>query len=76
MHVKEVNIKNRIYNYYFEILSKEKTRNKKIFINKKNYKDLVIYITRYVYKKSIKMLCLYYHELIKKIEEHEKKNIQ
>ena len=33
----------------------------------------MIYIARYVYKKSIKMLCLYYHELIKKIEEHEKK---
>ena len=35
--------------------------------------DLVIYSTRYVYSKSIKMLNLYYHELMGKIEEHERK---
>ena len=43
--------------------------------NEKNYKDLVIYFTRYVHKKSIKMLSLHYHELIEKFEEHDTKII-
>ena len=33
----------------------------------------MIYLTRYVHSKSIKMLTLYYHELMWKIEEHEGK---
>ena len=32
------------------------------------------YITRYVHKKSIKLLSLYSHELLGKIEEHEEKS--
>ena len=32
------------------------------------------YITRYVHKKSIKLLSLYSHELLEKIEEHEEKS--
>ena len=38
-----------------------------------NYKDLTIYCTRYVHSKSIKMLSLYYDELMWKTEEHEGK---
>ena len=41
----------------------------------KNYKDLVIYFTRYVHGKSIKMLSLYYHELMGKVKEYERKKI-
>ena len=33
----------------------------------------MIYFTRYVHKMSVRMLGLYYHELIGKIEEHEGK---
>ena len=39
-------------------------------IDEKNYKDLVIYFTRYVHSKSIKMLSLYYHKLMAKAKEH------
>ena len=39
-------------------------------IDEKNYKDLVIYFTRYAHNKSIKILILHYDELIEKIEEH------
>ena len=42
MHVKESNIKNRVYNYYFDNLSKEKKAETKNIKNLKlkNYKDL------------------------------------
>ena len=46
-----------------------------MLIGKKNYEGLVIYFTRYDREKSIKMLRLYYHELMGKIEEHQGKNI-
>ena len=35
----------------------------------------MIYFTRYVNYKSIKMLSLYFHKLMETIEEHEGKNI-
>ena len=40
---------------------------------RKPNKDLVIYFTRYVHNKSIKILRLHYDELIGKIKEHEGK---
>ena len=42
-------------------------------MDKKNYKDLTIHFTRYVHSKSIKILTLYYHELMRKNEEHKGK---
>ena len=45
MHVKEIKIKKRVYNYHFENLE-----TKNILIDKENCKDLVIYYTRYVDK--------------------------
>ena len=79
MHAKEINIKNRVYNYYFDKLIKaKKLETKNILIDEKNYKDFVIYFTRYVYRKSIKILSLHYHEIgkiIGKIEGHKAKNI-
>ena len=67
MYIKEINIKNRVYNYYFDNLIKaRKVETKNILIDENAYKSL---------KMSIKMLILYYHELILKIEENEKKNI-
>ena len=42
-------------------------------IDEKNYKDLTIYLTRYVHSKSIKMLSLHYHKLMKKLMNMKKK---
>ena len=76
MHSKEINIKNRVNNYYFDKLVKaKKLEIKIILIDEKNCKDLVTYFTRYVHSKSIKMLSLYYYGLMGKIEEHEGKKI-
>ena len=74
MHIKEINIKNRIHNYYFDNLIKaKKLETKSTLIDEKNHKDLVTYFTRCVHSKSIKILSLYYHKLIGKNEEHEGK---
>ena len=67
MHVQEIYVKNRVYNYYFDNLVKAKNlETKNILIDKKNYKDLVIYFARYVRS-------LYYHEIMGKVKEHEGK---
>ena len=44
-------------------------------MDEKNFSSLTINFTRYDYGISIKMLRLYYHELMGKIEEHEEKNL-
>ena len=76
MHIQEININNRVYNYYFDNLVKAKMlETENILINEKNYKDLVIYFTTYFHSEFIKMLRLCYHELMGTIEEHEGKNI-
>ena len=50
MHVKEINIKNRVYYYYFyHLIKAKKLKTKNILIDEKNYKDLVIYFARYVH---------------------------
>ena len=74
MQINEINIKNKVYNYYFDNLIKaKKFETKNILLDKKNYKDLTIYFTRYDHKRLIKTLRLHYHELMAKIEEHEGK---
>ena len=74
MHIQEININNRVYNYYFDNLVKAKMlETENILINEKNYKDLVIYFTTYYHSEFIKMLRLRYHELMGTIEEHEGK---
>ena len=46
MHFREINVKNRVYNYYFDNLIKtKKIETKNILIVEKNYKDLIIYVT-------------------------------
>ena len=76
MHIQEINIKNQLYSYHFDNLVKaKKLETKKILIDEKNCKDLIIYFTRYVHSKSIKMFSLHYHELTEKINEHEGKSI-
>ena len=44
MHIQEINIKNHVYNYHFENLSKaNKLETKSILIEEKNCKDLMIH---------------------------------
>ena len=44
MHIKVINIKNRVYKYYFDNLIKEKIlETKNLLINEQNYKDLIFY---------------------------------
>ena len=79
MHVKEINTKNLVQNYYYDNLVKAKKKKKKIetkniLIDEKNVKDLGTCFTRYVHSKSIKMLSLHYPELMSKIKEHEERN--
>ena len=73
MHTKKFSIKNQIH-YHYENLIKPKLKTRKIFIHKKSYKDMVVYVTWYNTDKSITMLNLYYVKLIGKIEENEGKN--
>ena len=45
VHINEINIKNRVYNYYFDNLIKAKNvETKNISIHEKNYTDLVIFL--------------------------------
>ena len=37
-------------------------------MDEKNYKDLVIYFTRYVHSKSIKIFSLNYYELMERLK--------
>ena len=76
MNVKEINISNRIYNYYLDCLFKAKiSETKKIIITEKSYNDLVIYFTRCDRRTSIAWLSLYcYYELMRKTEEYERQN--
>ena len=47
MHIKEINIENRVYSYYFDNLIKAKElETKNILIFEENYNDLVICFTR------------------------------
>ena len=66
MHFKEIDIKNRVYNHNDILVTVIKLEAKNILIDEKNYEDLTIYFARYDHGKSIRMLSLYYHELIGK----------
>ena len=60
MHIREIDLENRVQNYFFDNLMKaKKIETKNISIDEKNYKDLLINFTRYVQSKSIKMLSLH-----------------
>ena len=72
---KETNITNRAQNYYDGLVNLATLKTKNIIIDEKNYKDWVIYFVRYVLKKSIEMMTMYYRELVEKIEEYDEKSI-
>ena len=82
MHISEVNIEKCVSmksvsgvestTIVFDNLVKaKKIAIKNVLMDEKNYKDLVIYFTRYVHSKSIKIFSLNYYELMGKIEELE-----
>ena len=63
IHAKVMNIKNRVYNYYFDNLVKtKKLGTKNVLIDKKNHKGFVISYTIYVHSETIKMLSLHYRK--------------
>ena len=64
MRIKEINIKNRIYDYFENLFKTKKLETKNILTEKKNYKHLMIYFTRYDGGKSIRILSLYYNKLM------------
>ena len=71
-HFKQINIKNKVYNYYSNLIKANKQlETKNILIDETKYKKLTIYFARYHCKKSREMLVLSYHELMAKIEEYE-----
>ena len=52
MHFKEINIKNRLFNYYSDYLIKAKKREINVLIDERNYQNLVIYFTRYDFRRQ------------------------
>ena len=68
-----MNIKNHVHYHYKHLIKPKRLETRNIFIDKKNYKSFLVYSTRYHPDKSIKMLNLYYDELIGRIEEYGRK---
>ena len=56
-------------------MNQKKIKTENILIDKESYKYLVIYLINYVSSKFMKMLSLYYHEIMGKIEELKQKKI-
>ena len=58
-----INIKNRVNNHSDKLTTQQQTEIKNILINEKNFKDMMIFLNRYVNSKSIKMLRLYFLQI-------------
>ena len=59
MYIKEINIKNRVYNCYFgNLIKARKLETKKILNDEENYKVLMMYFTRHVQRMSMKIFIL------------------
>ena len=58
-----INIKNRVNNHSDELTKQQQTEIKNILINEKNFKDIMIFLNRYVNSKSIKMSRLYFLQI-------------
>ena len=54
--VKQINIKNRTYYFYNDIIDLENFESKLLKIDKKSYKDIGIYNIRYITIKNKKMM--------------------
>ena len=51
--VKQVNIKNKTYYFYNDIIDVDESDGSKIKVDKKDFNDIGIYYLRYGYKKKI-----------------------
>ena len=47
MHIKEINIKIRVFDYFDNLIKVKKLETKSVLSDRKNYKDLAIYFTIY-----------------------------
>ena len=56
MRINKINIKNHVCSYHFNNSIEAKKKADKILIDEKNFQDLMIYFSRYVRNKSIKIL--------------------
>ena len=72
MYIKEINIKNQVCEYFDNLIKPKKLETK---IYKKNYKNLVIYFSRYDNGKSVRVLSLHHTKSMETIKEHEGKKI-
>ena len=62
MHANTINVKIKVYIYYFgNLIKAKKLETKNVLINWKNYKDMTILLDMFK-KKSITMLSLHDHE--------------
>ena len=50
--IKQINIKNRTYYFYNDIINLDEFDGSKIKVNKKNFNDIDIYYLGYEYKKK------------------------
>ena len=56
MRINKINIKNHVCSYHCNNSIEAKKKADKILIDEKNFQDLMIYFSRYVRNKSIKIL--------------------
>ena len=52
--IKEINIKNRTYHFYIDVINLDEFDGSKIKVDKKNFNDIDIYYLGYKYKKKIR----------------------
>ena len=51
--IKQINIKNRTYHFYNDIINLDEFDGRKIKVDRKNFNDIDIYYLGYEYKKKI-----------------------
>ena len=73
IHTKKINIKDKAHYDYENLIEPKKLETRNILIDKKSYKDLEIYFTRYHPIKLVTRLNFCYDKLIGKIVEYEGK---
>lgn len=69
-HLKEINIKNRVYNYYRNLVKTDDLKTENIMSDEKSHKDLIISFVSYILKKSIKILSPHFQELVGKVKKY------
>ena len=55
MYFKEINIKNKVYNYCNNLIKAKNLETKNDLIDERKYKDLTVYFARYDHRKLTRM---------------------